>query len=216
MKVNKFLFIAFLLIFCSCLQAQKKKSDGLNQHKLVNAAFENYKTALTNGNGSEAVKYVNQSTINYFNNILGWVRYADSTQISQARVFDKLMILVVRHKATKEEIQSFDGAGLLAYCISNGLIGKPPISGSTITNIKVADKTATAQIVMKSKPQNFYLQFFEEKNWKIDLTAIFNDSNTKLQSIASEQHKTETELVLYIIEKNLKKTVTKEIWKPIK
>lgn len=216
MKVNKFLFIAFLFIFCSCLQAQKKKSDGLNQHKLVNAAFENYKTALTNGNGSEAVKYVNQSTINYFNNILGWVRYADSTQISQARVFDKLMILVVRHKATKEEIQSFDGAGLLAYCITNGLIGKPPISGSTITNIKVADKTATAQIVMKSKPQNFYLQFFEEKNWKIDLTAIFNDSNTKLQSIASEQHKTETELVLYIIEKNLKKTVTKEIWKPIK
>lgn len=216
MKVNKFLFIAFLLIFCSCLQAQKKKSDGLNQHKLVNAAFENYKTALTNGNGSEAVKYVNQSTINYFNNILGWVRYADSTQISQARVFDKLMILVVRHKATKEEIQSIDGAGLLAYCISNGLIGKPPISGSTITNIKVADKTAIAQIVMKSKPQNFYLQFFEEKNWKIDLTAIFNDSNTKLQSIASEQHKTETELVLYIIEKNLKKTVTKEIWKPIK
>ncbi len=216
MKVNKFLFIAFLFIFCSCLQAQKKKSDGLNQHKLVNAAFENYKTALTNGNGSEAVKYVNQSTINYFNNILGWVRYADSTQISQARVFDKLMILVVRHKATKEEIQSIDGAGLLAYCISNGLIGKPPISGSNITNIKVADKTATAQIVMTGKPQNFYLQFFDEKNWKIDLTAIFNDSNTKLQSIATEQHITETELVLYIIEKNLKKTVTKEIWKPIK
>lgn len=216
MRVSKFVFIVFCLVFSGYTQAQKKKSKDLGQHKLVSSVFENYKIALTNGNGSEAVKYVNQSTINYFNNILGWIRYADSTQIAQARVFDKLMILVVRHKATKEEIQSMDGAGLLAYCISNGLIGKPPISGSTISNIKIVDKTATAQIVMKSKPQNFYLQFFEEKNWKIDLTAIFNDSNAKLQSIATEQHTTETELVLYIIEKNLKKTVTKEIWKPIK
>mgnify|MGYP000881565604 CR=1 FL=1 len=216
MKVNKFVLIAFSLFFCGYLLAQKKKSKAPNQQQLVNSAFENYRMALTNGNGFEAVKYVDQSTINYFNNILGWIKNADSTQIAQTRIFDKLMILVIRHKATKEEVQSFDGAGLLAYCISNGLIGKPPIAGSTITNIKVADKTATAQIVVMSKPQNFYLQFFEEKNWKIDLAAIFTDSNTKLQSIATEQHKTETELVLHIIEKNLKKPVTREIWKPIK
>jgi len=214
MHTKQLLQIGFLLVFCIA-NAQKKPVKYAGEQKIVNTVFENYRQALTDSKGTEAVKFVDSQTIAYFSNILDYVKSTDSTQLATKSVYERLLTLVVRQQASKEAIASFNGETLMAYCISSGLVGKAPIAGSTITNIQVKNHTAKAELVVFSKPQNFFLSFFKENDWKINLAAIYSDADKKLHMMAEEQHKTETQLLLAVIAKNFKRPVRPDIWKPI-
>ena len=104
----KNLFILLLsLSFTWTASAQKK------EQQKVRAAFESYQKAILNGRGEEAIKFVDSRTLSYYSDILISIKGDDSTAIEALGILDKLMVLTIRHRATKEDILSFDGKGLL-------------------------------------------------------------------------------------------------------
>jgi hypothetical protein len=179
--------LLFLLV--SSISAYTQKSEV----KAVTASFDNYKQAILNDKGEEAVQYVDSRTINYYGDVLEKVRSADSATVNRLDLLDKVMVFSVRHRATKEDILSFDGKGLLVYAIKSGMVGKNSVVNSSIGDVTVEGTFAKGQYVSNGQKAPFNFDFYKEDNaWKVDLTSIFPTTNIVFRKLVEESGQTET------------------------
>lgn len=199
------LFMAHTLAF-----AQTGEDD------LVRDAFNKYKEGILNDKGEEAVKYVDRRTIKYYNDILVLVKEADSVSVESLSIMDKLMVLVVRHKATTQDILSFNGRSMLVYAIKNGMVGKNSVANNTIGEVIIDGTFAKGLFVNNGKSTNYYFHFYkEEEAWKVDLTALFPMANVTFQTMADESGKTTNEFIFELLELMTGRKVGPEIWTPV-
>ena len=198
-----------LILLSSSICAQK------NVARAVKASFENYKSAVLNDKGEDAVQYVDSRTIKYYGDILQHVRTADSTTIESLSVLDKLMVFTVRHRASKDDILSFDGKGLLAYAIKSGMIGKNSVANSSIGDVTVDGSFAKGQYLSNGKKAPFFFHFYEEgDSWKVDLTSIFPVSIIALKKFAEDSGQSENDFIFSLLETITGKKPGAEIWSP--
>lgn len=185
-----------------------------SEEKLVRKAFDNYKTAVLNKQGEQAVNYVSAKTIDYYSNMLELVKTADSTTIDRLQLMDKLMVLTVRLRIPKEEILKFDGKSFLEYGISNGMIGN--IANFSIGDVKITGDTAKGQFMVGKEKAPFYYDFYKENGqWKIDLTSILAISETAFSAMIQESGQTENEILLLLLEKIAGAKPDNTMWQPI-
>jgi hypothetical protein len=201
--------LLFLLV--SSISAFTQKSEV----KAVKASFDNYKQAILNDKGEEAVQYVDSRTINYYGDVLEKVRSADSATVNRLDLLDKVMVFSVRHRATKEDILSFDGKGLLVYAIKSGMVGKNSVVNSSIGDVTVEGTFAKGQYVSNGQKAPFNFDFYKEDNaWKVDLTSIFSTTNIAFRKLVEESGQTENEFLFSILERLTGRRPGDEIWIP--
>jgi hypothetical protein len=201
--------LLFLLV--SSISAYTQKSEV----KAVTASFDNYKQAILNDKGEEAVQYVDSRTINYYGDVLEKVRSADSATVNRLDLLDKVMVFSVRHRATKEDILSFDGKGLLVYAIKSGMVGKNSVVNSSIGDVTVEGTFAKGQYVSNGQKAPFNFDFYKEDNaWKVDLTSIFSTTNIAFRKLVEESGQTENEFLFSILERLTGRRPGDEIWIP--
>jgi hypothetical protein len=201
--------LLFLLV--SSISAYTQKSEV----KAVTASFDNYKQAILNDKGEEAVQYVDSRTINYYGDVLEKVRSADSATVNRLDLLDKVMVFSVRHRATKEDILSFDGKGLLVYAIKSGMVGKNSVVNSSIGDVTVEGTFAKGQYVSNGQKAPFNFDFYKEDNaWKVDLTSIFPTTNIAFRKLVEESGQTENEFLFSILERLTGRRPGDEIWIP--
>lgn len=206
MKFKTILFSILLITTSSCIGQENTK-------KLVNDAYNNYKTAILNDKGEEAVKYVDSRTIKYYNDILELVKNADSVTVTNLSILDKLMVFTIRHTSTKKDILSFDGKGLLIYAIKNGMVGKNSVSNNTIGEIKIDSNFAKGQFITNGQKTNFYFHFYkEDEQWKIDLTSIFPLSTLAFKKLVTDSGQNENDYLFSLLEILTGIKPGKEIW----
>lgn len=202
----KYFGILALLLIGQLIHGQSTEKE------LVIKSFENYKKAILNDNGDEAVKYVDSRTIKYYCEILYLVKTADSTKVETLSMLDKLLVFFVRHRISREDILSFDGKSLLVYVIKNGMVGKNGVSKYSIDDVTIIDKFSKGQFSANGKKAPFYLHFYkEDEQWKIDLTSLFPLSTMVFKMLVGET----TELILSFLEMATGKKPNHEIWEPI-
>ena len=205
-----FNLLASLLFLISSCTGQK------NEEKLVRNAFENYKSAILNDEGEEAVKFVDSRTIKYYSDILELVKNADSTQVTSLPLLDKLMVFTLRHKATKEEILSFDGKGLLVYAINSGMVGKNSVAKNSIGETIIDNNFAKGQFIANGQKAPFYFHFYKEGgNWKIDLTSIFSVSTAAFKKMVTDSGQEENDYLFLLLEMTTGKKPGSEIWEKV-
>jgi len=209
MLKSSFLFF-FFSVFTLQLAAQNIDK------KLVLVSFEKYKEYILNDNGEEAIKYLDSRTKKYYNDILKDVINADSNRIEKLSLMDKMMILIIRQRVSKEEILNMNGEKLLIYAINNGMVGKNRASKNGIRNIYINKNFAKAELEASEKNNPIYFHFYKEDGiWKIDLTALFNISNQAMKMLVEQSNQSENEYLLYLIELVSKKAIIETIWQPI-
>ena len=204
-------FIIGLLLFVTNFCFAQTTSQ-----KAVIQAFENYKSSIIEDRGEEAVKYVDSRTIKYYDIILELVKNADSVKISSLSLLDKLMVFSVRHRTSKENILSFDGKQLLVYAIKSGMVGKSSVANNSLGDVAVDKDFAKAQFVSNGKVTPFYIHFYkEEQQWKMDLTSIFDISNTAFTKVREQSGQPENEYIFTLLEMITGKKVGPEIWQKV-
>lgn len=209
MKI-KTLGIFVLLISGQLAYGQK------SEEKLVRASFDNYKSAILNDKGDEAVKYVDSRTIKYYSDILELVKTADSTKIETLSILDKPMVFSIRHRTSKKDILSFDGKSLLVYAIKSGMVGKNTVVNNSIGDVSIDKDFAKGQFIAKGQKAPFYFHFYrEDELWKIDLTSIFPVSTMAFMKMADESELSQNEFLFSLLEMLTGKKPGPEIWKPI-
>jgi len=208
MKKNTFLS-ALLLLLSTCCLAQDDK-------EMIKQTFNNYKSAILNDKGEEAVNYVDSRTLKYYADILEVIKHADSSVINASSLIDKVTVLSVRHRATREEILSMDGTGLFVYAIKKGMVGKNSVMNNTIGDIKIDNGFAKGQLLVSGQPTEIYMHFYKEQDhWKIDLTSIFPIGNAAFKDMVEEDGRPENEFIFMILEYLTGKKPGLGIWQPL-
>ncbi len=184
--------------------------------QLVRKSFNNYKSAILNDKGEEAVKYVDSRTLSYYSEILEKIKRADSLTVNSAGIMDKIMIFSIRHRTSKEEILSFDGKGLLIYAFKEGMVGKNSVANNTIGDIEIDGDFAKGQLVANGQKAPFYFHFYKENElWKVDLTSIFPAGTMAFKKIIEDSGQEENEYLFVLLEMMTGKKPNNEIWYPI-
>jgi len=208
--MNKVISIFFFFFFISSAGwAQKDKKE-------IKAVFENYKAALIKEDGDEAVKYLDSHTIKYYQNIADKARGADSVEVDALPVMDKIMVLSVRHRASKEEVLAFNGITMVSFAIKNGMVGKSTVSDNSLGEITINGNVATAQLIKNKEKSSILFKFYKENNeWKFDLSSFFPLAGIGFKKLVKDSGKPENEYLLMLLEFASKKKPSPAIWKPV-
>lgn len=208
--MNKKICLSLLLLVTGLSHAQRHDS------KAILASFDSYRAAVLTDNGDEAIKYIDSKTLQYYNDLLVIIKSADSSTITTLPFLDMFMVLAIRHKASAEEINSFDSSSLLIYAVNNGIVGKNSIEKNSIGEIEVIGEKAKGAFISNGQQTEYFLNFYRENDiWKIDLTSLFNFTNNSFEKIVKSSGKTDIEFVIKLVETLTNGEVRPEVWKPL-
>ena len=208
--MKKILTFLILLISISALSQEKSEQK-------VRESFENYRQAILNDKGEEAIKYISDNTFDYYHNILNEVKLADSTRIEDLSLIDKLTVLIIRHRTPSDKIKSFDKKTLVVYALDEGMIGKETVKNYSIGSIYFEDEnTALGQLIVNAKSVSANFRFFkEDNNWKIDITSVMPGTNDAFEKMIESSGMNENEFIFLILENLTSVKPEPSIWKPI-
>lgn len=208
--MKQYFFILFL--FSATFTIAQNGED-----TLVRAVFEKYRSDLLNDRGSEAVKDVDSRTIRYYSDLLELTKTADSSKIETLSILDKMSVLIMRLKISREELLSFTGKELFIYSVNHGMVGKGGVSRNSIGQITVDGNFASAQLVSKGAPSEIYFEFRKEEGiWKLDLTSIFPLTTMVFDKLIQDSGKSENEFLSPLVEAASGQKVTSKTWQPLK
>lgn len=166
----------------------------------VQECFENYKAAILDSDGKEALKWVNAKTLTYYSDILAKSLSADSAEVEEMTVVDKVTVLRIRMALTAEEIKKMNGEKFFLYAIEHGYVGKTSVERVDIGEIEVKGSQATGTLVSRGKASPFSFVFDKENGaWKIDLTSLFPLSNQGVNMMIENGGYEEQEFILRIL-----------------
>lgn len=206
-KISFVLILLFTITFCF---AQTKEEN------LVRESFNNYKSSILNDKGEEAVRFVDSRTVGYYSEILELVKNAESSQVATLSLLDKLMVFTIRHRASREDIMSFDGKGLLVYAINSGMVGKNSVSNNSVGEVTVNQHFAKGQFIANGQKAPFFFHFYKEDGqWKLDLTALFPVSGMALKKMVEDSGLSESEYIFSLLEVLTGRKPGQEIWRGI-
>lgn len=207
----KFIFpLLVALVFSINCAAQK------NDKAAIQNCFDNYKKTILAEEGTEAVEYLSQRTVNYYADILKKSLGADSATVDKMNLMDKLMVFSLRHRAPKDSLLAFDGKSVIVYAIQKGMIGKSSVARNELGTIKIDKETAQAFIKSNGAETGMFFNFYKEKrNWKLDLTSFFPTANLVFQKLIRDDGRSENEYLFYLLEMITGEEVTENIWQPV-
>ncbi|WP_300666254.1 hypothetical protein [Fluviicola sp.] len=178
--------------------------------------FDLYQKALLDKNGVEVYNLLDKNTAEWYSYILEKVKYADSTEVSNLSLNDKMTVLSTRLIINKDSILQFDGRTFCIYITNKSIAG--PDSGSSVKlkTVSVKDQKAKALVVATPEGDLIEFEFNKEKGvWKFNLSAAFHAENVLLKKYLSENVLSENEYTLYALEILSGKKPTNTIWNPL-
>ena len=205
--------LSTLVLFISLTSANAQTNDTADIKKV----FKEYKSAILNDQANDALNAIDKKTINYYKSILSEVKTADSNKISAMSSIDKITVLGIRAMATNQEILDMQDSDAFLFAIKNGLVGKNSVINNSVGDITVDKNFAKGELLVQGKKTAVFFHFYKEsEGWKLNLTELFSLANMSLKKMIKNSGKTENEYLIVILGLLSGKTLTSEIWNPIK
>lgn len=206
------IFALTILFWASC-----KESESIEESiKKVENSFSGYKAAILEGKGKEAIKWVDQNTLDYYEKILEIAKSGDKATVQNLGLLDKWTVLSVRHRIPREEVLNMDGRSFFIYAVDEEFIGKKSVRDVEIGEIEVNGKTARGKIITEGDFDPMYFDFHKEGNkWKIDLTSLYPVSEAELEKARERNAKPDDEFILEILRMMTRKEPAPNIWDPL-
>ena len=184
---------------------------------LIKQCYAGYKNAVLSDKGKEAVEFVDSRTIHYYSDILNKTRILDSIGVDKQTILDKLTILMLRHRATKEEIMHLDGRSLFVYAIERGMIGKNSVQQLSLGFIDINGNEALAEVIVGNKTTPLAFKFYKESGaWKMSIISVMPAGNAAMKQVIKDSKKGENEFLINLLENVSENEVSPDIWKPLK
>lgn len=205
--IGVFFTVLFPQIFLSC-------SSDDNKQKVIEC-YEKYNKAIINGDGEEAIKYLDSRTFDYYGNMLEKALYADKESLSRESFVNRMMILQIRHMIPLENVLNMDAKNLLIYAINNDWIGKKYVVGVKVRNVKIEGNFAVADSYKDNVRMPKYSFYYEKDQWKFNLTSLVTMIDPALKKEIIETGLSENEFILFALETLSGKSVLEDIYIPL-
>ena len=201
----------FLFVLISCFLVFSLFADEVHE------SFELYREAILAGDGEMAVQYLNQASMDYYDDVLKAALYLKESEFEKRTILDKMMILRLRMNFTAKELKNMNGRELIVYSIQKGWIGK-----SSVVNIELSEETkikgdwATIEVLQNGQGSDLNFIFQKENDiWKLDINEIFKITNMTLAYFVKQSDYTEKEFIEMVLESADNKKVQKSHYKPM-
>ncbi len=151
------------------------------EEQQVRNTFNKYKAAITKAKGEEAVKYIDNATLNHYDLLLDIIKREDSLAFQKLKYMDKKIVLSIGQRLTKKEAEKFDKTDLFVFAVKNRIVGNTSLPYQSIGDVIIdADgKSAKGQFVSNGDKKSLYLYFYkEEEKWKLNLSSIIENLNS--------------------------------------
>lgn len=182
---------------------------------LIKEAFTKYKAAVLSQKGYDAVKCLNQKTIDYYDDILNKIKFANKEEISALSSVDQMQILAIRHIYPKETISTLTGLTLYASTVTEGLMKGDALKTINIGHVATKGNKAKGQMVTNGEKTSIYFDFSKEDNqWKIDISTTFIMTSMHLNNEAKKSKLSTIDYLLHILKLTEKEKV--DIFEPLK
>lgn len=183
--------------------------------KAVRDCFASYRAAILSQSGSEAAEKVNQATIDHYEQVRGLALSAPEREVRSLQPYEKMMVLMMRHRVPADLLRGMNGRELLSYGVNRGWIGKEDVMESDVGTVSVSGNQATAQFIKAGKPTPLKYSFTKEGGqWKIDLTALTPAVNLALKQLIEQRGISEDEFLLDLLEGVTDQKPSPKIWQP--
>lgn len=212
-KYDTFIFKMLFLILISQILLSSCYS-GNNKQKVIEC-YEAYKKAIINGNGEEAVKYLDSRTFNYYAMILEKALYAEKEALLRESLLNRMMVLQIRHMIPLENVKNMDAKALLIYAINNEWIGKEQLVGVKVRNVKIEGIFAVADSYKDNIRMAKFSFYYEKEQWRFNITSLVTMIDPAFKKQIRETGLSENELILFAIEAWSGKSVSEDIYKPL-
>lgn len=214
--------LLLIIIPLGFVTAQKSNNndeiiDKKKATKDILKVFKEYKNAILSGNSDLAIKQIDKNSFDYYQEVLNLSLRADSTQINQLEVLDKLMVLSVRHRVPKANLLKMNGKELLTYSIDNGMIAKSTVEHIEMGEIDINGEIAYGEFLINNQKTPLYFGFtYDQSQWRFDVTSVFEPTGFAIRKLMKMQNKTDNDVILMMIQSSTPdQKVEKNIWKPI-
>ncbi len=182
----------------------------------IQDCFQNYKAAVLSLDGERAANLVDNSTVEFYSNLLDKVKHFDSLQLEKESLTTKFEVFKIRHMITPTEIHGMNGKQLLTTLINHGISGSGNFEKYTLGDIEIRNDSAEAQKLSNNKLIPFrYLFIKEDTFWKIRSAASNPASDIAFKQLALNKGVTENEYIYELLEEISRKKPSPDIWKPI-
>ncbi|MDR4505618.1 MAG: hypothetical protein MRK01_12660 [Candidatus Scalindua sp.] len=182
----------------------------------VRGAFDNYKSSILDQDGSKAVQYVSNSTIEYYGKIMKSALTGEEEEVRNLSTIDKMMVILLRHRMDAEVLSHMTAEELFIHSVDKGWIGKDSVINSDIGKITESTDTATAVFINYGKETPLKYQFVkEQEQWKLDLTAVMPLSDQAFKEVIESSNLDEDEYIFKILESISGEKLSEDIWHPL-
>lgn len=208
-----------LLVLLSFLSftgfAQTSKNKDI---EAVRKTFQDFRAAVLNKDGALAIKQVDAGTVKYYGKILDWTWYADTAIIDTLNVFDRLAVLNLRHRVTKDRLlQLRDAKDLIKLSIDSGYLSENSVKDFEIGDVELKGNVALGQARVNGKDFNLVFKFIkEQETWKLQLAETLLMARKGMEKDMERQRKGVNEYVWTYLILESGKNVAPEIIEPLK
>jgi hypothetical protein len=208
----KSILIFSILFFTNSLA---QSGDTLQIYSSFNSFLEYTKSR----NGTEAIKYIDSSSIEYYYRIKGKSLFAEKTQINQLSFTDKLLALTIRGNYNADEIEKLPPDKFFIKLVEDGIIGRGKLKSF---NYPVSITGNKANLYLDSTAvgtNDFLLQFTKEDGlWKLNIPSMliagnsFIEERIKLNNTSDKEVNAMLKAVLML---TLKEDSVDYLWEPL-
>lgn len=212
------LFSAFtcFLMLAAVACSEKAAAPAPDESEAVRAAFNGYKQAILQENGTTAVGYVDTKTLDYYRRIKELALHGESYAVRALSPMDKLMVLTIRNRVPLATLQGMTPESLFVHAVNEGWVGKESAAGNEVGAVEVTGDTATGVHVSRGQQSPYKWEFHKEDGrWKIDLTSIMPIADRALRQLILQSGASEDEFVLRMLEAVSGQQIGSTIWEPM-
>ena len=176
--MKKVIIIAMLL-FPAALFAQEED---------VRNTFEEFKSAMIGGNSGDVLALASSSSVDYYDNMLDMILYADSSKVAKLSLVQRLAVLGTRARVPVDTLIDMNGQEFFQFSMDAGGSNAEGLKILGIGDVLVNDdNTASGQVTANSQPLPMSITFVEEGGeWKIDMASLERMSEGQLQQMMTQ------------------------------
>jgi len=209
MKISCIYFLSIFILAYSALA--NSEQDEIAQ------VFQQYRSALLNEDGKEALELVDSQTIRYYDDVVKDALKISRADLNRLDLYTKFMVLRLRHEFRKDQLEKMTGDSLFILSVKQGWVSKSEASNnSKLVNIKYDRHLASASLPQAPEIPAFYFMK-ENGKWKLALWKNFELANVAFSQMLQQSSLAETEFLVRLLENISKYRVDENIFEaPLK
>ena len=194
-----------------------------SDEEAIRKAFADYKEALVGGDATAAVAQVDDSTLEYFEELRSLAAGAGEEAVRERSFIDRLLILSIRHSFEDSEIDDLSLQALIGRATEEGWIAPQTVAQLEMGKVTVVGNQATAEALTRASAANpnlsgpidgleYEFERDEEGRWRFKFGSLVRSLDALVEQLTGQMGANQDDFLFMLIESFSGEKVLPDVW----